>query len=119
MKGVENIIKALVNPRSYLNLIVIALIFVSLFGVGIATFVVAVVSITIPIAFIITPFIYQLNPMQIGPIVIDTMGKAILTSLIGIVLLALLLYLANIITNLFRRYVFVRIGRFSIGAKKK
>lgn len=107
-----------IHPRAYLNLVAVLITMFVLFPMGIGAFVAAVVAVVVPLALISTPVTYRFaKDMSIGPFVIDTFGEALVTSLIGFVLLFEVFYVANGIVALLGRFVSLQIGQFQIGNK--
>lgn len=107
----------LIRPRAYLNLAAVLIAMFILFPIGIGAFVAAVVAVVVPLALISAPVSYRFNDMSIGPFVIDTFGEAVVTSIIGFILLFGVLYVANAIVAVLGRFVSLQIGRFQVGNK--
>ncbi|MAZ63124.1 MAG: hypothetical protein CL895_02550 [Dehalococcoidia bacterium] len=60
-------------------------------------------------------FVSRLTSMEIGLIVVDTFPEAVVASLLGVVLLMIELFIANVVVSILRRYVSVRIAGFRFG----
>ena len=111
----RTVFRVLLHPRAYLNLVSVFVAALALFPIGIAAFVATVVGVAVPVALAITPFLFGHIDVNFEPIVVDTIGEALAISFLGLMLLLLELHLANGIAHLFRRFVFIRIGRLRIG----
>ena len=86
-----------------------------LLPVGVAGFVAAVVAAVVPPVLTSMVFIYDITDLNFGSFVIDTLPEATVVSLIGLVLLLLEIFIANVVVSTLRRFVSVRIGNIRIG----
>lgn len=82
-----------------------------LFGVGLASFVVAVVVISVTPPLGVTVFIYSFSDVSFGFFIVDTFLEGLLVSAFGVFLLSVLLYMLNGLVSLFNSYVHVSFGR--------
>lgn len=105
----------LIRPSTYLNLIMVLVGMGILFPIGVAAFVVAVVAAVVPPVLLGTIFIYDKGIENFGPVAIDTFPAALFVSFIGLVLVLIEIFIANVIVSALRRFVSVRIGNLRIG----
>ena len=107
-----------IRPLAYVRLFGLALGLLLLFPLGVASFVAVVVGFTVPAAFVAAPFIYRNTDIDLGPIAVDTLGEALLMSLVGFLGVLLLLHLSNGAAALLERFVSIRIGAITLGRTK-
>ncbi len=105
----------LIRPSTYVNLIMVLVGMVILFPIGVAAFVVAVVAAVVPPALLGSIFIYDKGMVNFGPVAIDSFPAALFVSFIGLVLVIIEIFIANVIVSAFRRFVSVRIGNLRFG----
>ncbi len=105
----------LIRPSTYLNLIMVLVGMGILFPISVAAFVVAVVAAVVPPVLLGTIFIYDKGVVNFGPVAIDTFPAALFVSFIGLVLVLIEIFIANVIVSALRRFVSVRIGNLRIG----
>ena len=86
-----------------------------LLPVGVAGFVAAVVAAVVPPVLTSMVFIYDITDLNFGSFVIDTLPEATVVSLIGLVLLLLEIFIANVVVSTLRRFVSARIGHIRFG----
>ena len=102
-------------PRSCLKVMaVLALIFI-LFPLVTVSFVIALIVVII-LGFVIAfPFYYKTGTIILGPWIVDTLGEAVIASVIGLALLSLIIFLIVAAFRTFRRHVSLRLGRLHLG----
>jgi hypothetical protein len=105
----------LVEPRTYINLIVVLIGMAVLLPIGVGGFVVAVVAAVVPPALLASVLVYNWAPVRIGSFAFDTFPQALFVSLLGFVLLLVELFIANAIVSILRRHVSVRIASIRFG----
>ena len=110
-----NLTLYLIRPRTYINLAVVLVSMFILFPIGVGAFVAAVVASVVPPVMLSSIFTYKLTNISFGYWTVDTLPEAIVVSLIGLVLVLLEIFVANIIVSLLRRFVSVRIGNIRFG----
>ncbi|HII71210.1 TPA: hypothetical protein HA265_00465 [Candidatus Woesearchaeota archaeon] len=113
----NKILNSLITPKSYLNLLILFLTCIVLFVVGIIAFSVAVFVIAFVGSLALAIFIYRFADLDIGSFKIDTFGEAIIVSIVGTFLLAILLYLVNRLAAAVKTHVSLRAGKFRLGKK--
>lgn len=113
----KNLFKSLITPRSYLNLLIVFLIGIVLFVAGIVAFSIAVFVIAFVTSLALAVFIYRFVDLDIGSFKIDTFGKAIIVNIVGILLLAILLFLVNKLVAGFNKHISLRVGKFKFDKK--
>ena len=105
----------LIRPRTYINLVAVLISMAVLLPVGIAAFVTAVVASVVPPVLLSSVFTFRLTELNFGSFVVDTLPKAIIVSLVGLVLVLLEIFIANYIVSILRRFVSFRIGNVRLG----
>jgi len=101
--------------RSCLKVLaVLAGIFI-LFPLVTVSFVIALIVMIILGLFIAFPFYYKTGTIILGPWVVDTLGEAVIVSVIGLALLFLAVLIIKGISRLVSRHISLRIGRLHLG----
>ena len=108
-------VQLVTRPKSYFNWLAVLLGMLVLFPIGIAAFVGAVVGTVVPFTFLAMPVVYRYTEVQLGPMLVDTMGEALLVSLLGLIMISALLILTNTVTGVFGKFVSIRVGRVQLG----
>ncbi len=118
MKILKEIFKSLIKSRSYLNLLLFVLLSILIFVVGITLFAIAIIGVAFVISLVVTIFIYRITEVNFGNWIISSFPEAIVISIIGIILLAILLFIINKLAETLKKKVFIQIGKFKLGNKK-
>jgi hypothetical protein len=113
----KKIFKSLINLRSYLNFLIVFILSILLFVVGIVAFSIAVSVIAFVSSLALAVFIYKFVDLDIFSFKIDTFGEAIIVNIVGIILLAILLYLVNKLVAAFNKHISFQVGKFKFGKR--
>lgn len=118
--GGTGMLQMMRSPSTYLNYVLFmacaAMLLPIGIGLGVVGFVGAVVGVTVPAAFVATPFIYWMADVNIGAWVIDTLPEALVVAAAGLVIFAAEFALVNFLVRSFRGVFTIRIGRFKVGS---
>ena len=115
----DGIFKKLSNVQSYKNLLMLFFGSFLVFTIGLGSFVLILALTLVPILLILTPFIYEKIPLEIGPVFIDTTGESIIVLGLGIIFLATLLFFMDLLVGVLKKTLSLRIGSFYVGSEKK
>lgn len=113
----KNFLMQLIRPRNYLNILLFFLLGIFFFVFGITFFCVALFSVAFVSLFALAIFLYPFADLDIGSYKIDSFGKALICTIIGLFLLSLLIYLVNKLTEFAKNHLSVKIGKFYFGNK--